>query len=107
MTKYMIYLSVVILTKNNEATIASSIQSVSFADEIVVIDDESCDATRDIAKQHNAIVYTKKLEDYSKQRNFALSKTNGKWVLFIDSDEVVSRNLAEEIQKVVYNSSND
>lgn len=95
-------LSVVIITKNEENNIVDCIQSVTFASEIIVVDDNSDDATVDLARKHGAqVVSYIGDDDFSKKRNVGLQKTKGKWVLFIDADERVSSALKEEIQRVI------
>ena len=94
-------LSVVILAKNEERQIVDCIKNVSFADEIVVIDDNSKDKTAELARENGAKVYTRKLDNFSSQRNFGLSKTTNKWVLFMDADERITPELAKEIVSVV------
>lgn len=92
-------ISAVILTKNEEVNIQACIQSVSWCNEIIVVDDNSTDNTEKIAKKLGAIVYTKSLDnDFAKQRNFGLEKATSDWVLFLDADERVSSTLAFEIQ---------
>lgn len=91
-------ISAVILTKNNQKTIKKSIEGVSFADEVIVIDDYSIDKTVAIAKRLKARVFRRKLNsNFAKQRNFGLSKARFEWILFIDSDEFVTGNLRDEI----------
>lgn len=91
-------LSTVILTKNSEKDIARCLESVSFSNEVIVIDDNSTDRTVFLAQKYGAIVFKHSLnKDFAKQRNFALEKTKGDWVLFVDSDEVVSPELKSEI----------
>lgn len=90
-------LSVVILTANEEHTITECIRSVSFAEEIIVVDDQSTDDTVLRAQKMGAVVYTRKLDDFASQRNFGLSKAKGDWVLFIDADERIPKNLQNEI----------
>lgn len=95
-------LSAVVLTKNEEKNIEQCLSSLAFCNEIIVIDDYSNDATVTIAKKSGAVVYKHKLEsNFASQRNFGLSKANGKWVLFVDSDERVTRELATEIVQMV------
>ena len=97
-------LSVVILTKNEEKNIAECIDSVSFADEVVVIDDESTDKTVNFAKKLGAKVFMRELNsDFAAQRNFGLKKANGDWILFVDADERISRVLASEINQLINN----
>ena len=95
-------LSTVILTKNSEKEIENCISSVAFSDEILVVDDNSTDKTGEIAKKSGATVVLHTLDnDFAAQRNFALSKVKGEWVLFIDSDEIVSRDLGIEIMQKI------
>ena len=101
-------LSVVILTKNEEKNIKRCIKSVSFADEVIVVDDYSGDKTVETAKRMGARVLTNKLDqDFSFQRNYGLKKAKGKWVLFIDADEEVPNTLKNEIIQVTGNPLND
>lgn len=95
-------ISAVVISHNNELTIGKTLQSLSFCDERILVDDFSTDETVQIAKKIGAIVYQHALNgDFAAQRNFGLGKAKGEWVLFIDSDEIVSPGLAREIQKVV------
>lgn len=89
----------VILTKNEEKNIARAIKSLSLCDEIIVIDDFSTDSTVSIAKKEGVKIYKRDLNsNWADQRNFALSKAKGDWILFIDADEVINNNLKEEIK---------
>lgn len=91
--------SAVVLSHNDEQSIGKTLESLIFCDETVVVDDDSTDKTRDIAQKMGANVWRRSLnDDFAAQRNVGLSKTKGEWVLFVDSDEVVSKELAIEIQ---------
>ncbi len=94
-------ISAVILTKNEEKNIVDCLENLKFCDEIVIVDDYSNDRTVEISKRYNAKIFLRKLDDFSKQRNFGLEKANGEWVLFVDADERVNFDLAKEIQKVI------
>src|SRR3990167_1565394 len=95
-------LSAVILAKNEEENILQSIESVNFCDEIIVIDDYSKDKTTEIARNHGANVFRRRLNnDFASQRNFGLQKAKGEWVLFLDADERVSENLKKEILHLI------
>ncbi|MGB6881814.1 MAG: glycosyltransferase family 2 protein [Microgenomates group bacterium] len=97
-------ISAVILTKNEEKNIKKCIESVSFCDEVIVIDDNSEDETIEIVKALGAKVYKRSLKgDFAGQRNFGLEKAKGKWVLFVDADERVSDNLRNEIIQIIDN----
>jgi glycosyltransferase involved in cell wall biosynthesis len=91
-------ISAVVLTKNEEKNIIDCLESLSFCDERIIVDDFSNDLTLELAKKSGATVYQRKLEgDFSKQRNFGLEKAKGDWILFIDADERVSNELKNEI----------
>lgn len=93
-------LSAVVLTKNSELTLENTLKSLTFCDEIVIIDDYSKDKTLQIASKYKTKVYQHQLKDnFANQRNFGLSKAIYEWVFFLDSDEVVPQNLAKEITK--------
>jgi glycosyltransferase involved in cell wall biosynthesis len=93
-----INLSAVVITKNEQDNIVNCLKSLSFCDEVIVIDDLSTDNTVSLAKKLGATIYTRELTtSFSDQRNSGLSKAKGKWVLFIDADEIVSKNLQKEI----------
>src|ERR1700757_2987312 len=94
-------LSVVILTKNAENIIADCIDSVSFCDEIIVIDDYSTDRTAELAKHLGASVFPYSSESFAKKRNLGLQKAKGKWILYLDVDERVSDDLRKAIQTVL------
>jgi len=97
-------ISVVVLVHNDEKQIEQTLKSISWCDEIVVIDDCSNDKTIQIAKQYKAVVFTHALgDDFAAQRNFALQKVKGDWILFVDSDEVVSETLQKEIKHAIAN----
>lgn len=83
-------LSVCIITKNEESCIKSCLESVyKVADEIIIVDSCSTDKTLEISKKFtNKIFIREWQDDFSKARNFCISKANGKWILIIDADEV-------------------
>ncbi len=95
-------ISAVVLTRDNQDSIRQTLESIAFCDEILVIDDCSKDQTSTLARQSGATVYTRALNgDFAAQRNFGLTQATGDWVLFVDSDEVVSEALAKEIRDVI------
>ncbi len=101
-------ISAVVLAKNEEDNIKDCLQSVSWCDEVIVIDDNSTDKTAEIAKKLGAKVYTHSLENnFSAQRNFGLEKAKGDWILFIDADERVSSALWYEIMAVTNDPRNE
>jgi glycosyltransferase involved in cell wall biosynthesis len=106
----MIVLSAVIISKNEEEIIADCIDSLSFCDELILIDNGSTDRTVEIAKRLNAKVIVGESEDFSELRNKGLKHAKGKWVLYVDADERVSTELQREIlekvnqKKIQYNA---
>lgn len=94
-------LSAIIIAKNAEDQIADAIQSVDFADEVIVVDNSSTDRTREIAGYLKAKVFTYEVVDFSKLRNFGLEKAGGEWILYIDTDERVTPELKEEILSII------
>ncbi len=95
-------LSAVVLTKNEEQDLKRCLKSISFCEEIIIVDDFSTDKTVVIAKKFTSNIYKRKLSDnFSIQRNYGLQKAKGEWVLFIDADEVVSNSLKQEIIKTL------
>jgi len=97
-------LSVVILAKNSQELLKDCIASVSFADEIIVVDTGSTDTTVSLAKSLGAKVIKGIENNFSENRNKGLAEAKGKWVLYIDTDERVSSALAKEIRNVILGS---
>jgi glycosyltransferase involved in cell wall biosynthesis len=91
-------LSVTIITKDEAADIAAAMQSVSWADEIVVVDSESTDETAAIARQFTSRVIVRPWPGYIAQKNYAASMASHDWILSLDADERVTPALAEEIR---------
>jgi glycosyltransferase involved in cell wall biosynthesis len=95
-------ISAVVLTKNGKEKIKECLAGLKWCDEIVVIDDNSTDGTEKIAKKEGARVFSHSLnDDFASQRNFALEKAQYDWIFFVDDDERVTAELAEEIQKKI------
>ncbi len=92
-------LSAVVIAKNAAATIGVTLESLKFADEvIVVVDQDSRDATFDMARQSGARVFLQPWLGYGRQKNFGAQQTKGDWLLFVDDDEEVSLALAKKIK---------
>ena len=94
-------LSVIIPTYNEEAYLKNALLSVSFADEIIVIDSLSTDRTLEIAAAFDCKVLNRKFDNFSNQKNHALKYASGEWVLFIDADERITYKLQQEILKAM------
>lgn len=98
-------LSVVIITKNEERNLARCLESVKFADEIILIDSNSTDRTVEIAKQFNAKVYPVEFCGYGPAKRKGTDIACGQWILSLDADEEVSDELASEIRELINGSA--
>jgi glycosyltransferase involved in cell wall biosynthesis len=96
-------LSGVVICYNEEDRIGRCLESLGICDEIVVVDSNSTDATREIAQRYTQKVVEQEFLGYRDQKNFALDLAKHDWVLCLDADEALSPELAEEIQKVLAN----
>lgn len=95
-------LSVIIITHNESDWIENCIRSiVPIADEIVVVDDGSTDDTLSICKKLGAKIFHHPWEGFSNQKNFAITKTTGDWIFFIDADERLSNEAVAEIKTII------
>lgn len=94
-------LSLVVITRNEEDEIGRCLDSVPFAQEKIVVDSGSTDATAFIARNHGASVTFHEFVSYSMQKQWALQQASGDWVLSLDADESLSMELAEEIETVL------
>jgi len=90
-------LSVIIPTYNEADYLEDALFSVNFADEVIVIDSCSTDHTKAIAMAANCIVLERTFDNFSAQKNAAIAKATGDWILFMDADERVSKKLKHEI----------
>ncbi len=91
-------ISVIIITGNEENNIRDCLKSVSWADEIIVVDSESIDSTVLIAKEFTEKVYIRKWEGFASQKTYALNLANNEWILSLDADERVTVELAKELE---------
>ena len=94
-------LSAYVLTYNEEAKVREALESVSWADEIVVLDSHSTDRTESICREYTDKVYQCDFEGFGKLRNHALGLLTHDWVLSIDADERATDELRKEIQAVL------
>jgi len=91
-------ISAVIIAFNEEKNIADAVRSVSWADEIIVVDSESSDRTRELAQLHGAKVLLRPWPGFSAQKQFAAEQAENDWILSLDADERVSSELEHEIR---------
>ncbi len=98
----MTQLSVIVITLNEAANIVACLKSVSFADEVIVVDAGSTDQTVDLARQLGATVHVSTdWPGFGRQKNRALEMARCPWVLSLDADERVSYELAQQIRRVL------
>jgi glycosyltransferase involved in cell wall biosynthesis len=91
-------LSVLIITLNEEANMQTLLADLDFAEEVIIVDSFSSDKTKSVAQSFTNVKFIEhKFENYSSQRNFAISQAKNDWVLFLDADERISPALKKEI----------
>jgi glycosyltransferase involved in cell wall biosynthesis len=97
-----VVLSVCIITHNEESNIARTLDSVkAIADEMIVVDSGSADKTVEQARSRGAKVFVEEWRGFSRQKNAAMAKASGDWILSLDADEEVSPELAASIQELL------
>jgi glycosyltransferase involved in cell wall biosynthesis len=94
-------LTVTVITYNEADHIAAALDSVSWADEIIVVDSHSTDGTADIARTRASRVIVRDWSGYSEQKNFAADQASFDWVLSMDADERVTPELAAEVRTLL------
>ncbi len=96
-------LSVAIITKNEEKDLPRCLESISFADDIVVVDSGSTDATVEIAKKYGCRVFIEEWKGDGPQKNSAVAKCKHEWILILDADELVPEETRAQIEFIVDN----
>ena len=91
-------ISATVITLNEEENLAAALESLSWADEIIVVDSQSTDRTVEIASQFTDRIFIRPWPGYSAQKNFAAGQARHDWVFNLDADERVSPELCKEIQ---------
>ncbi|ARV05205.1 glycosyl transferase family 2 [Polaribacter sp. SA4-10] len=97
----MTKITAIIPTLNEEIHIKEAIESVKFADEIIVIDSYSTDKTLEIASNYNVKIIKRKFDDFSSQKNFAIDQAKHSWIYILDADERVTTEVEKEILEAV------
>lgn len=98
-------ISVIIIAKNEQDRIKACLESVKWADEIIVADNGSEDKTAEIAKGYTDKILKYNLADFATLRNKVMEQAKGEWVLYVDCDERVLENLRDEISELVKKES--
>ncbi len=92
------------ITLNEAENIVTFLESLDFADEIIVVDSFSTDATVALASKFEKVtVYQRAFDDFSTQKNYAISKASNDWIVFFDPDEEITPELREELLEVLQN----
>jgi glycosyltransferase involved in cell wall biosynthesis len=94
-------ISILLPTFNNAATVRETLESVKWADEIVVVDSFSTDATLEICKEYGARIIQHEYINSAKQKNWAVPQCSHEWILQIDTDEVLEPGAREEIERAL------
>jgi glycosyltransferase involved in cell wall biosynthesis len=94
-------LSAVVVAQNEEKNLGRCLESLRFADEIVLVDAFSEDRTPEIARRAGARVISRAWDGFASQKQFAIDQAIGEWVVLVDADEEVSAELAREIRSIV------
>lgn len=94
-------LTVAIVVLNEQQMLPRALASAAFADEVLIVDGGSTDATVEIARSAGARVVERPFDDFARQRNVALEAASTDWVLFLDADERITAALADEVRAVV------
>ncbi len=98
---FFVTLSIVIISFNEEANLPRTLESVKWADEIIVVDSGSTDRSVEIATSYGAKVWIEPWKGYAAQKNSALQKATCDWILSLDADEEVTPELKRDIENVI------
>ena len=93
-------ISATIIVCNEEANVAEVCETVSWADEIVIVDSDSTDRTVEIARRYTGKVFNREFRGYKDKHEFADAQTTGDWIFWIDADERVTPELRKAIEKL-------
>src|ERR1043166_632869 len=94
-------ISVLLPTFNNAGTVRATLESIRWADEILVVDSFSTDSTLDICREYGARIIQHEYIQSAKQKNWAIPQCSHEWILEIDSDEVLENGAAEELRRQI------
>src|SRR3989337_934950 len=91
-------ISALVLTRNEEEMIGDCLKQLIFADEIVILDQNSTDDTLKIAKKYTEKIFKSGENDFAQNRNTLKDRAKGEWLLYVDADEKLSQELIKEIK---------
>ena len=93
-------ISATIIVRNEEANVSEVCETVSWADEIVIVNSDSTDRTVEIARRYTDKVFNREFRGYKDKHQFADAQTTGDWIFWIDADERVTPELRESIERL-------
>jgi len=99
-------LSVVVITLNEETNLQRCLESIAFADEVIVVDSGSEDRTCDIAREFTDKVFEHSMQGFGEQKQFAVEQASGDWILSLDADEWLSDEARRSIKNILSNRVN-
>jgi (heptosyl)LPS beta-1,4-glucosyltransferase len=94
-------IAAVVITKDEEGNIADCLESVRWADELIVVDAESRDRTVEVARRYTSRVFVRPWAGYGPQKNIGIDQAHADWILIVDADERVPDQLRQEIQDLL------
>jgi glycosyltransferase involved in cell wall biosynthesis len=94
-------IAAVVIARNEEKNLAACLDSLTWVDELIVVDAESTDRTAELARRYTPRVFVRRWPGYGPQKNFAMEQAAADWILIVDADERVSEELREEIQNML------
>ena len=100
-------ISALIVARNEEKKIESTLKSLDFADEIIVILDRTTDKTESICRKYTKKIFKGSWHSEGERRNFGIKNCNFTWILEIDADEIINQDLSVEISNAIKNDSSD
>jgi len=100
-TNAKVPVTIAVITKNEEKRLAACLQTVTWADEILILDDESTDRTIPVAETYGARCLRRKMDVEGRHRNYLYGQARNEWVLSLDADEHVTPELADEMTRIV------
>ena len=101
-------ISALLITYNEERNIQKFLDEAWYADEIIIVDSESTDRTAEIAKKHPKVTFiTRKFDNFTAQKNFAIDQAQNEWVTFFDADERISKALIFEMMDEINKAEAD
>lgn len=101
----MTNISAVLIVTNEEKKLKACLEALSWTDEIILVDGGSKDETVEVARKFTTKIFSRSLDNFSNQKNFAIEKASCDWILSVDADEIVSPELSKNLQGIAKNGT--